>query len=74
MTDKKFFYSKSGFAPYGDGSGFKVTVTIEQVTEDSEPTISIEEVWRLSASEWVQAARKIERTLDLIQRPAKTIG
>lgn len=42
-----FYYSKSGFAPYSDGSGFRVTVTIEQETETSEPTISFDDIWRL---------------------------
>ena len=59
MSDDKFFYSKSGFAPYSDGSGFRVTVTIEQETEDAEPTVTFEEIWRLPASEWVSASRKI---------------
>jgi hypothetical protein len=70
MSDEKFFYSKSGFVPYSDGSGFKVTVTIEQETEISEPTVSLDEVYRISASEWADASRKIERILGLIQRPA----
>ncbi|QPF81704.1 hypothetical protein IC762_12470 [Bradyrhizobium genosp. L] len=74
MGDEKFFYSKSGFAPYSDGSGFKVTVTIEQETEESEPTISFEDVWRIPASEWVSVSRKIERLLDLVQRPASPVG
>ena len=69
MTDK-FFYAKSGFAPYADGSGFKVETTIEQETEDSEPTISIEAVWRVPVSEWAQVSRKIERLLDLVNRPS----
>jgi len=68
MSDDKFFYSKSGLAPYSDGSGFKITVTIEKETEESEPTVSLESVFRISASEWVNAARKIERMLDIIQR------
>jgi hypothetical protein len=67
-----FFYSKSGFAPYSDGSGFRVTVTIEQETETSEPTISFDDIWRLPASEWVSVARKIERMLDLVTRPTGT--
>ncbi len=71
MSDDKFFYSKSGFAPYNDGSGFKITVTIEQETENSEPTISLESVWRISTSEWVEASRKIERLIDLVSRPAR---
>lgn len=74
MSDDKFFYSKSGFAPYSDGSGFRVTVTIEQETEESEPTVTLEDVWRLPASEWVDVAHKIERMLDLIKRPAVTKG
>lgn len=74
MSDDKFFYAKSGFAPYADGGGFQVTTTIEQDTEESEPTISIEAVWRLSASEWVQVAHKIERMLDLVTRPAGAVS
>lgn len=70
MSEEKFFYAKSGFAPYADGSGFKVTTTIEKETEESELTISIEEVWRISASEWVTVARKIERMLDLVTGPS----
>ncbi len=72
MSDDKFFYSKSGFAPYSDGSGFRVTVTIEQETEDAEPTVTFEEIWRLPASEWVSASRKIERLLDMVIRPTDT--
>jgi hypothetical protein len=70
MSDEKFFYAKSGYAPYRDGSGFQVTATIEQDTATSEPTISIESVFRLPVSDWIVAARKIERMLDLIQRPS----
>lgn len=73
MSEDKFFYSKSGFAPYSDGSGFKVTVTIEQDTEESEPTIAIEQVWNMAASEWVTVARKIERLLDMV-RPSADVG
>lgn len=68
MSNDKFFYAKSGFAPYSDGSGFKIETTIEQETETSEPTISLESVWRVPVSEWIAAARKIERMLDLVQR------
>lgn len=71
MSDDKFFYAKSGFAPYADGSGFKVNTVIEQDTEDSEPTISIEAVWRVTVSEWITASRKIERMLDLVTRPGE---
>jgi hypothetical protein len=74
MTDDKFFYAKSGFAPYSDGSGFQVTTTVEQDTESSEPTISIEAVWRLPVHEWVAVARKIERMLDLVTWPAGDVG
>ena len=74
MSDDKFFYAKSGFAPYNDGSGFQVTTTIEKETESSEPTISIDAVWRLSASEWVSAAQKIERMLDLVNGPPRSVG
>lgn len=70
MSNNKFFCAESGFAPYGDGSGFRVEVTIEQETEQSEPTISFENIWQLPVSEWIAASRKIERMLDLIQRPA----
>ncbi len=70
MSDEKFFYAKSGYSPYHDGSGFQVTTTIEQDTATSEPTISIESVWRLPVSDWIVAARKIERMLDLVQRPS----
>lgn len=70
MAEDKFFYAKSGYAPYGDGSGFQVNTTVEQDTETSEPTISIESVWRVPVSEWVIAARKIEHMLDLVQRPS----
>lgn len=64
-----FFYSKSGFAPFSDGSGFQVTITIEQKTESSSPTISIDDIWRLPADEWVSVARKIQRMLDLVTPP-----
>lgn len=74
MGEEKFFYSKSGFAPYPDGSGFRVTVTIEQETETSAPTITFDDIWRLPADEWVAVARKIERMLDLIQRPTDVGG
>lgn len=74
MTDEKFFYAKSGFAPYSDGSGFKVTITIEQETEDAEPTITFEDIWRLPVSEWIATARKIERMLDLVKRPADAVS
>lgn len=68
MADEKFFYSKSGFAPYSDGSGFRVTVTVEQETEHAEPTITFEDIWHLPVSEWLSASRKIERMLDLVTR------
>lgn len=74
MAEEKFFYSKSGFAPYGDGSGFRVTITVEQETETSEPTISFDDIWRLPVSEWVSVSRKIERMLDLVTRPAGVVG
>jgi hypothetical protein len=70
MSEDKFFYAKSGFAPYPDGSGFRVTTTIEQDAEGSEPTISIDGIWRLPASEWIAVARKIERMLDLVTDPS----
>jgi hypothetical protein len=66
--DKKCLYSKAEFAPYGDGSGFKINIVIEQA-EDSEPTITLDDVFRVSASEWIAAARKIEHMLDCIPRP-----
>jgi hypothetical protein len=74
MADDKFFYAKSGFAPYADGSGFQVTITVEKETEESEPTISIESVWRMSAFEWVRVAHKIERMLDLVTGPGGGVG
>jgi hypothetical protein len=71
-VSKKLFYSSEfGLLPYSDGSGFKITAMIEQDTEKSEPTISIESVWRVSASEWVSAARAIEAMLD---RRASTLS
>lgn len=69
MANDQFFYSKSGFLPYSDGSGFKVTATIEQETETSEPTISFESIWRVPVSEWSEVSKKIERLLDLVRRP-----
>lgn len=68
-SDKKYLSSEVGFAPYSDGSGFKINVTIERANEDSEPTISLEGVFRVPASEWIAAARKIEHILDCIPRP-----
>lgn len=66
MSGDNFFYARSGFAPYADSSGFKITVTVKKETEESEPTISFDEIHEISASEWVAAARKIERMLDLV--------
>lgn len=69
MSEEKHFYAKSGFAPYDDGSGFRVTTTVEQEKEGDEPTISIDQVWRLPISEWIQVAKKIERMLELVGSP-----
>jgi hypothetical protein len=57
---------KTGLAPYADGSGYKVEVTIEQDGHGAEPMLSIEAVYRLPASEWPAVARRIEHLLDAV--------
>lgn len=56
-----------GLAPYDDGSGHKVEITIEQTSPDAEPTLSIEAVFRLPASEWPAVARRIEHLLGTVE-------
>lgn len=60
---EKILTIKGGASPYDDGSGYRVDFKIEQEGPDTEPTISIEGVYALPASEWPQVARTIEHLI-----------
>ena len=62
---------KAGIAPYGDGSGHQMMVTIEQDSKGAEPTISFDSVFRLPASEWPAAVETINRLLSAAVPPAE---
>ncbi len=56
----------SDFVPYSDGSGFQVTVTIEQEYEGAEATIAIETAYRFDASRWPEIRAGIDRLLSAV--------
>lgn len=51
------------FAPYSDGSGYRATVTIEQASAQEQPTINIDSIFQLPASEWPDLVAGIETML-----------
>jgi hypothetical protein len=51
------------FLPYSDGSGYRATVRVEQSSPQEQPTISIDEIFQLPASEWPDLVAEIETML-----------
>lgn len=60
---KPLMKMKSGFAPYGDGSGFALEVEVRQENETSAATITIDNCWRVDISHWPDIREGIERMI-----------
>jgi hypothetical protein len=60
------------FLPYPDGSGYRIKVTVEQTVPEEQPTLSIENVWRIEADQWPQVISGIETMLKAFPSPPST--
>ena len=63
----------AGFIPYSDGSGFQVTVTIEQEQrEGAALTMGIEATYRFEAVHWPEIRDGIDQLMSVVPRSART--
>lgn len=67
MAEERFkFISRVG--PYGDGSGYQVTATVEDRDDGLGATLNIEIVDRLSLKEWPALRQEIDNMAQLAGR------
>ena len=62
------------FLPYSDGSGYRATVEVEQISAQDNPTISIDGIFRLPASDWPELIAGIETMLKGFPTPTEDAG
>jgi hypothetical protein len=57
----------AGSSPYSDGSGYAVTITVEQGEGDSEPMLRVEMVNKIPIDEWPAMRGKIDKLVKAAQ-------
>lgn len=60
---KPLIETKTGFAPYSDGSGYACEVEVRQESATSAPTITFENCWRVDVSHWPDIRDGVERMI-----------